>query len=145
MAVAIAARAVTFGSPVVHVDEPFYLTVADMMRHGAIPYVDVWDRKPVGLFLLYWTAAIWGLPASLYVYQAMAGASVVATAWLGTSLAERAGWRAGALPAALLYILWLDLADGQGGQTPVFYNLLMAGAAQAKSSLRSSGQSCRST
>ena len=29
----------------------------------------------------------------------------------------------------MLYILWLDLADGQGGQSPVFYNLLMVGAA----------------
>ena len=127
--VAFAARAVTLGSPLVHVDETFYLTVADAMRHGAIPYVDVWDRKPVGLFLLYWPAAILGLPASLYAYQLMAGAAVVATAWLIARLAERAGWRAGALPAAIFYIFWLDLADGQGGQTPVFYNLLTAGAA----------------
>lgn len=127
--VTLAARALTFGSPVVHADEPFYLAVADAMRHGALPYVDVWDRKPVGLFLLYWPAAIWGLPASIYAYQAMAAASVVATAWLIARLAERAGWCAGAMPAAILYILWLDLGDGQGGQTPVFYNLLTAGAA----------------
>ena len=127
--IALAARAITFGSPLVHVDEPFYLTVAQAMTHGALPYVDVWDRKPIGLFLLYVPAALWGLPASLYVYQAMAAASVVATAALVARLADRAGWRAGALPAAVFYILWLDLADGQGGQSPVFYNLLMAAAA----------------
>ena len=125
---ALAARWLTFGSPVVHVDEPFYLTVAQAMAHGALPYVDLWDRKPVGLFLLYLPAAIWGLPASLYVYQAMAMAAVVATALLVARLADRAGWRAGALPAGMFYILWLDLADGQGGQSPVFYNLLTAGA-----------------
>ncbi|WP_174291305.1 hypothetical protein [Sphingomonas bacterium] len=128
-ATALAARAVTFGSPVVHVDETFYLTVAQAMTHGALPYVDLWDRKPIGLFLLYLPAAVWGLPAALYVYQAMAMAAAVATAVLITRLADRAGWRAGALPAAMLYILWLDLADGQGGQSPIFYNLPMAGAA----------------
>ena len=126
---ALAARWLTFGSPVIHVDEPFYLTVAQAMTHGALPYVDIWDRKPVGLFLLYLPAAIWGLPASLYVYQAMAGAAAVGTAWLIARLADRAGWPSGALPAAMFYLLWLDLADGQGGQTPVFYNLLTAGAA----------------
>ena len=129
VATALAARWLTIGSPLVHVDEPFYLTVAARMAHGALPYVDLWDRKPVGLFLLYLPAAICGLPASLYVYQAMAGAAVIATAWLVARLAERAGWRAGALPAAMFYLLWLDLGDGQGGQTPVFYNLLTAGAA----------------
>lgn len=126
---AIAARWLTFGSPLVHVDEPFYLTVAQAMAHGSLPYVDLWDRKPVGLFLIYLPAAMWGLPASLYVYQALAAASVVVTAALVARLADRAGWRAGALPAGMFYILWLDLADGQGGQSPVFYNLLMAGAA----------------
>ena len=99
------------------------------MTHGALPYVDLWDRKPIGLFLVYLPAAIWGLPFSIYVYQAMAGAAAVGTAWLIVRLADRAGWRAGALPAAMFYLLWLDLADGQGGQTPVFYNLLTAGAA----------------
>ena len=126
---ALAARVTTFGSPLVHVDEPFYLTVAQAMAHGSLPYVDLWDRKPIGLFLVYLPAAIWGLSASRYVYQAMAMAAVVATGLLVARLAERAGWRTGALPAAMFYILWLDLADGQGGQSPVFYNLLMAAAA----------------
>ena len=127
--VALVARAATFGSPLVHVDEPFYLTVAQGLAHGVLPYVDLWDRKPIGLFLVYLPAAVWGLPASLYVYQAMAAAAVVATALLVARLADAAGWRAGALPAGIFYILWLNLGDGQGGQSPVFYNLLTAGAA----------------
>ena len=127
--VALLARAATFGSPLVHVDEPFYLTIAQGLAHGVLPYVDLWDRKPLGLFLVYLPAAIWGLPASLYIYQGMAAAAVVATALLVARLADAAGWRAGALPAAIFYILWLNLGDGQGGQSPVFYNLLTAGAA----------------
>lgn len=26
---------------------------ADLTWHGALPHVDVWDRKPIGLFLTY--------------------------------------------------------------------------------------------
>lgn len=127
--VALAARAVTFGNPIVGVDEEFYYTAGRLMAGGAWPYVDVWDRKPLGLFLIYWLPGHWPPPAGVWLYQAMAFAAVVATAQLIGRLATRAGWRRGALLAGVLYILWLDLADGQGGQSPVFYNLLMAGAA----------------
>ena len=127
--VAIIARAATFGNPIVHVDESFYFVTARSMLDGALPYVDVWDRKPIGLFLLYIPAAVFGLPLGIWAYQAMALASVVATAALIARLADRAGWRRGALAGAIAYIVWLDLLEGQGGQAPVFYNLLMVGAA----------------
>jgi len=128
LVVAIAARAVTFGNPVLHVDEQFYYAVADAMRHGALPFVDVWDRKPVGLFLVYLPAALFGPVLGIWVYQAFALFCVVVTAAIIARLAERAGWSGGALVAAILYILWLNIADGQGGQSPVFYNPLVAGA-----------------
>ncbi|CAN5400119.1 hypothetical protein BH10PSE14_BH10PSE14_21640 [soil metagenome] len=126
--VALAARAVTFGNPVLHVDEQFYYAVADAMRHGALPFVDVWDRKPVGLFLVYLPAALLGPVIGIWAYQALALGCVVLTAVMIARLAERAGWGRGALVAAILYILWLNIADGQGGQSPVFYNPLVAGA-----------------
>jgi len=127
--VALCARAVTFGNPIVQVDEEFYYVVARAMAHGALPYIDVWDRKPFGLFLIYLPAGLFAPPVGIWVYQAMAFAAVVATAMLIARLAERAGWARGALPAAMFYILWLNMADGQGGQAPVFYNLSMVGAA----------------
>ena len=127
--VTIAARAATFGDPIVQVDEEFYLTVARRMLHGDLLYVDVWDRKPVGLFLLYATVA-WLPPAAAVLgYQLLASGFVWATALLAAALADRAGWRRGAVVGAVLYVLWLDLADGQGGQAPVFYDLLTAVAA----------------
>jgi len=127
--VAIVARAITFGDPVVHVDEEFYFTTAYAWLHGATPYIDVWDRKPIGLFILYLPAAMFGLKAGIWAYQALALASLVGTAWLIARLAERAGWGKGALAAALTYVLWVDFVDGQGGQAPIFYNLLVIGAA----------------
>jgi hypothetical protein len=126
---AAVARCLTFGNPLVHIDENFYFAAAQQMAHGALPYVDVWDRKPVGLFLVYLPAAALGVPLGIWAYQLMALASVVLTALLIAGTAERAGWRRGAIPAALLYIFMLNLAGGQGGQSPIFYNLPMAAAA----------------
>lgn len=123
------ARLITFGSPVVHVDEEFYFSTAYAWLHGATPYVDVWDRKPIGLFILYLPAAMFGLKAGIWVYQALALASLVATAMLIARLAERAGWSNGALAGALAYVFWVNFVDGQGGQAPIFYNLLIIGAA----------------
>ena len=53
LAFAFLVRAQTFGNPVLGFDEQFYLLVGDRMLHGAIPYVDIFDRKPIGLFLIY--------------------------------------------------------------------------------------------
>ena len=63
---AVCVRALTFGNPIVHVDEEFYFVTAQRMLEGAIPYVDVWDRKPIGLFLLYVPPAMFGVPASYF-------------------------------------------------------------------------------
>lgn len=125
----LVARAITFGDPIVHVDEEFYFGTAYGWLHGATPYIDIWDRKPIGLFILYLPPAMFGLKAGIWAYQIMALASLVATAWLIARLAERAGWGKGALAGALAYILWVNFLDGQGGQAPIFYNLLVVGAA----------------
>ena len=127
--VAIAARALTFGNPVVHVDEEFYFVTAQRMWQGALPFVDIWDRKPVGLFLLYALPARLGVPAGIWAYQLLALVSAIVTAWGIAKLAERLGFAAGATAGGIAYLLWLDLLGGQGGQAPVFYNLLMLAAA----------------
>lgn len=123
---AIAVRAIAFGNPVVHVDEEFYFYTAQRMLDGALPFVDIWDRKPIGLFLIYLPAAAFGPTLGLWVYQAMALASVVLTALLIVRLSEHAGWGEGGMVAALLYIFMLGFGDGQSGQAPVFYNLITA-------------------
>ncbi|MDF7776699.1 hypothetical protein P1X14_15685 [Sphingomonas sp. AOB5] len=125
---ALAARAATFGDPIVHVDEEFYFLTAQRWLEGAIPYVGIWDRKPIGLFLIYLPPAMLGAPLGVWAYQAMALACVVFTALLIARIADRAGWRAGSTIGAALYILFLNMADGQGGQSPIFYNLMVAGA-----------------
>lgn len=123
---ALALRVWDFGNPVIHVDEQFYLLVGERMWHGAVPFVDIWDRKPVGLFLIYALAA--ALPGDgILAYQLMATAAAVATAAVVRIAALRIGARpGGALLAGIAYLLWLPMLGGRGGQAPVFYNLPIA-------------------
>ena len=127
-AVALAARVATFGNPVLGFDEQFYLLVGDRMLHGAVPFVDVFDRKPVGLFLIYAGMRLLG-GAGFVQYKLVATAFAIATAWGVFGLARRRAGVFGATAAAAAYLLWLDLMEGEGGQSPVFYNLLMVAAA----------------
>ena len=129
LAVAVGLRCWDYGNPVIHVDEQYYLLVGDRMWRGAIPYIDLWDRKPIGLFLLF--AAIRALPGDgILAYQLTATAFAAATAIIVRAAARRVGaTRIGALSAGIVYLLWLPLLGGRGGQSPVFYNLFVAAAA----------------
>jgi hypothetical protein len=125
-AMVLVARGVALGYPDYHVDETFYLTVGDAMRHGALPYVDIWDRKPLGLFLFYEMLA--AIAPTVWTYQIVAIGFVTATAMLVTSLARRWSDEAGAVLAGAFYIAWLQPLGGGGGQSPVFYTLFVVGA-----------------
>lgn len=123
-------RGAQFGNPLIHVDENFYLLVGDRMLHGALPYVDIWDRKPIGLFLLFAAIRLLG-GDGIVQYQVVATLFAAATAFVITRMAApMAGLRA-ATVAGVVYLLLLGLVGGAGGQAPVFYNLLVAGAAWA--------------
>ena len=128
LAVALVLRGLTFGNPVVHIDEQFYLLIGDRMLHGALPYVDIFDRKPLGLFLLF--AAIRKLGGEGFIeYQIVALLVASATALLVNRLAREIAPRAGAFWAGVGYLLYLSVFDCYGGQAPVFFNPLVALAA----------------
>lgn len=125
LAVALALRGATLGFPVIHIDEQFYLLVGDRMLHGAIPYVDIWDRKPIGLFLLF--AAMRSLGGDgILQYQLVALASVVATALVIYRIARAHASPQAALVAGVVYQAYLSAFFCFGGQAPVYYNLLVA-------------------
>jgi hypothetical protein len=126
--VALAARAQTFGNPVIGFDEQFYLVVGDRMLHGALPFVDIFDRKPIGLFLIFAGVRLLGGEGTIQ-YQIVAGLFALATAVLVHRAARRVAPPAGAVAAAVAYLLWLDFLEGEGGQAPVFFNLPMIVAA----------------
>lgn len=124
-ALALAFRITLIGNPIIHVDEEFYLYVADRWAHGALPFVDVWDRKPIGLFLLYRLFLLF--PGDgVIAYQIGAIASTAATALIIHRLARMIAPPAAALQAGAAYVLFLPVFNCGMGQAPVFYNLPMA-------------------
>lgn len=125
---AVALRAGQFGNPLAGFDEQYYLLVGSRMWDGALPYVDLWDRKPIGLFLLF--AAMQVVPGD-GVLAAHLGATAFAivTAMLLVLFSRReTGWTAATL-GGLFYLVLLGQMWGDTTQSPVFYNALVAGAA----------------
>ena len=125
VAVAILSRVVTFGNPVVIADDQFYLLVGDAMRHGQWPYIDIWDRKPFGLFALFEGIAALG-NGSILAMQLIATAFAAATALVIRRMALFLTNERGALFGAIAYLLVLPLLGGATAQSPVFYNLFTA-------------------
>lgn len=127
LAVALILRCDTFGDPNLDDDDTFYQAVGIAMHHGALPYVDVWDRKPFGLFAIYWLIA--AISAAPIAYQLAASLFAAATAAVIAGIGGRWDKPNGGLLAGLCYLLWLAPTQGYGGQTPLFYNLFIAGGA----------------
>ena len=118
----------SFGDPAFNIDEEFYLLVGDRLLHGALPYVDIWDRKPIGLFLLYAAIRLLG-GDGVYQYQIVATLFAGGTAAVIAGIACRPAGLIGGTVAGLAYLLWIETVEGGGGQSPIFYNLFIAGAA----------------
>ncbi|MCW3835230.1 ArnT family glycosyltransferase [Sphingomonas canadensis] len=125
---ALALRAPLFGNPAMQIDEQFYLLVGDRMHQGALPYADFWDRKPAGLFLIYYLIRFLGGDGVIQ-YQIVATLFAAATAWMIVRIAEQIAPRRGAIAAGVAYLAGLHLFGGEGGQAPAFYNAIVAGAA----------------
>ncbi len=133
--IAVALRWDTFGDPNLHGDEVFYQTVGAAMHQGAVPYFDVWDRKPFGLFALSWLIAFFS--SDMLAFQIAAALFAAGTAWaiaaivrqLRGSPDEPNGGFQGGLLAGVAYLLWLAPLQGFGGQSPIFYNLFIVLAA----------------
>ena len=128
--VALALRLPDIGNPLVDLDEQMYLLVGQRMWDGAIPYVDIWDRKPIGLFLLYAASGVLPIDA-VVAYQTVALLAAIATAGVIATIVRRFADAKAALAAGILYLVWLSLIGGRGGQSPVFYDLPMVLAAWA--------------
>lgn len=128
LALAVLVRLMMFGKPAFQSDEEFYLLVGQRMAEGALPYVDLWDRKPYGLFLIY--RSVFLLPFDpVLTYQVVGLIFSVATALVIERIARLIAPPRGALLAALAYLLYQAVFNSALGQSPVFYNLPVALAA----------------
>ncbi|MDE7547985.1 hypothetical protein PY793_08290 [Acetobacter fabarum] len=125
---AIVSRIQIFGNPLLDSDEGFYLLVGERMLHGALPYVDIWDRKPIGLFLLYAGIGCLG-GGGVWAYQLVGTVFVFLTGLVIAKIARYFTTNTGATLAAIAYLIWLTLGSANGGQAEIFYGLPVAIAA----------------
>lgn len=102
------------------VDEQLYSLIGNGILHGQLPFVDLWDRKPVGLFLLYALAHAIGGPSPL-AYQLFAAAFAVLGALLTRAFALVFFDRAVAMGAGVLYLILMALYGPHSGQTEIFH------------------------
>ncbi len=117
-----------YGNALYGDDEPFYLFFAQRLLRGDVPYFDIWDRKPFGLFMLF-AALRWIGGAGVLTPQLAATGFAAATAWGVAVLAAQRWSRWAALAAGVFYLLMTGALGGMVAQTPVFYNLPIAVAA----------------
>ena len=127
---AMVSRAATWGDPNFHDDELVYFYIAQRMHDGLLLYVDIWDRKPPGLFALYYLFA--GISRSVLSYQLgswlCAALTALTIARIGARMDGRLTAGPGEVLAGSLYLAMLLLIGGRSGQAGVFLNLFMGWA-----------------
>lgn len=116
----ILTRATWFGDPVADYDEQLYSFIGWRMTHGALPFVDLWDRKPFGLFALFAGAHAVGGPSPV-AFQAMACIFAFAGAMMTWHLASKVSDQVTSCLAATLYLLILSAYGSYSGQSEVFH------------------------
>ena len=127
LVLALVSRISVFGDTNYFNDEYFYWQLGLRMHEGALPYVDMWDRKGPGLFLTYWLPGLFS--RSVIAYQTAALLAAAATGYLVCRIAAHFTNAVGAILGGSLYLVLLVFFGGGGGQSPVFYNLPVALAA----------------
>lgn len=127
---ALAIRLPWLGDPATGYDEQLYHLFGVRMLDGDVPYVDLWDRKPVLLFVIFAIGALIG-GQSVLGYQALVVLAAAIGAMQSHAIARRLGdWFAAAI-AGFLYLLIFPLFDTPMGQAEVFYLPLLLGMVQA--------------
>ena len=115
MVAALAWRAPSLLFSELNWDEQLYGLVADGLLRGVLPYDALWDRKPVGLFLLLAPVRWLGGEGALALRVA-GGLALGAGAWSLAAITLRLmpGARAAAAAAGVLWMVYAGRADGAG-------------------------------
>jgi hypothetical protein len=120
----IATRAVWFGDPAADFDEQLYSFIGWRMTHGDLPYVQVWDRKPFGLFAVF-AFAHWLMGPGAIAYQVLGCVASFIGALFVYALARELVDRASAAVAGTLYVILLAIYGSYSGQTEEFHTPIM--------------------
>ncbi|QYJ06614.1 ArnT family glycosyltransferase [Qipengyuania flava] len=106
------------------IDEQLYSLIGNAMLEGQLPFVDLWDRKPFGLFALFAGAHAIGGPGP-EAYQVLAALFTAAGAIMIYVLARTLVDRATAAGAGLLYAMLMTTYGSHSGNSEGFFVPLM--------------------
>jgi len=116
-------RSYSFLFSVIDWDESLYLLIAEAWSHGSIPYVEIWDQKPPGIYACYLVAKLVGFGDMLLGIRVMSVLMVSASAFLLYKIAGRllpsTGWFS--IAPALLYIIFSLNNQGLAANTEIFF------------------------
>ena len=125
---ALAVRFPFLGDHNADIDEQLYALIGSQMWQGQLPFVDLWDRKPFGLFALFGLADATGLPAP-WSYQLLATGFIVLGAVLLRNLAIHLTDSVTASAAAVLYIVLMTIYGSHSAQSEIYHVPAMLGMA----------------
>jgi hypothetical protein len=117
-------RGVWFGDPNADIDEQLYSLIGSGMLEGKVPFVDLWDRKPWGLFALFALAHAAGGPGPV-AYQALAAVFTLAGGVMTFVLARPLAARWTAAGAGLLTVVLAALFGAHSANSEVFFIPMM--------------------
>ncbi|HEY9630391.1 MAG TPA: glycosyltransferase family 39 protein [Coleofasciculaceae cyanobacterium] len=103
-------------------DESLYLLVSQSMLDGDIPYVGIWDNKPVGIYLLYILSFLL-FGKSIFAIRLLSCGAIAATCYVLYHFSQL--WAGNAklmgVIAALLYIVSTLQNGGTAANTEIFF------------------------
>jgi hypothetical protein len=124
IAATIAIRAPWLGNPNADIDEQLYSLVGSTILDGKLPFVDIWDRKPLGLFALFAFAHAAAGPDTI-AYQLLAGLFVFGAGVLTYRMAVSLVDRVTAAGASLLVIILVTRCGAQSANAEAFFIPMM--------------------
>jgi hypothetical protein len=127
--VTLATRLTYFGHPASDYDEQLYSLIGSQMHNGLLPYVDLWDRKPFGLFLIYAFAHTLGGDGPV-PYQLLAFAACLLGGWQVWRLGRHIVDSGTAALASSFYPIQMAVYSSHSGQSEIFFTPVMMAMAQ---------------
>jgi hypothetical protein len=110
-------------------DQGIYATVADAVLRGKMPYRDVWDFKPPGIYLIYAvTRAVFGSGQWAIRLVEVAGLASAVGAFVVLAKRFFSDWRIGIIGGALAVLVHAELEFWHTAQPESFGGMLIAWA-----------------
>ncbi len=134
LAITCITRIPFYGHPAADFDEQLYNLIGTHLWQGELPYVELWDRKPFGLFAIY--ALAQGLGGGVFgegsplPYQILATIFCLVGGLQVFTLARQLVDAGTAALASCVYPMLMALFDSHSGQSEIFFTPLMMAMTQ---------------